>query len=337
MNSDTSYTKGLTPIFIGGTGRSGTTILKRILATHSRIVALHDELRIIVDPGGALDLIDALSDRWSPYNADAALHSFSELMHKCGRSRLKMSITLEKMERRIFRKIGVSPRRYLGCGLAYSFGISNYFYRLDLLIERLSYHISNGSWIGSPPYKMKSKIYEAGPMAREEAEKILAGFIQDLYQHIACEGETHWLDDTPTNLLHAHELLTLFPNMRFIHIYRDLRDVLASYRGFSWGGDNLKSIARRLAGFYQRWYEIREKLPSNCYLEVSLENLVSEPGSTLGKICRFIGLQLEEQMTCISLDQAHSGRWKSEILYEELEQIKPFIAPIIKDYHYLDY
>ena len=51
-------TKGdhpLSPIFIGGTGRSGTTILKRVLLQHSAIVGFSGELRLLIDPGGALD------------------------------------------------------------------------------------------------------------------------------------------------------------------------------------------------------------------------------------------------------------------------------------------
>ena len=43
-------------LFIRGTGRSRTTILKKILASHSQIVALPGELRVITDPGGALEL-----------------------------------------------------------------------------------------------------------------------------------------------------------------------------------------------------------------------------------------------------------------------------------------
>ncbi|GAG26602.1 unnamed protein product, partial [marine sediment metagenome] len=49
---------------IGGTGRSGTSILKQVLASHPKVIALPTELRIIVDPGGALDLKRALTDRW---------------------------------------------------------------------------------------------------------------------------------------------------------------------------------------------------------------------------------------------------------------------------------
>lgn len=45
------------PIFVGGTGRSGTTITARALGSHSRIHMIPIEVRFIVDPGGLCDLV----------------------------------------------------------------------------------------------------------------------------------------------------------------------------------------------------------------------------------------------------------------------------------------
>ena len=69
----------LIPVFIGGTGRTGTTILRQVLGTHHQIVAVATELRIIADPDGLLDLFLSLTERWSPYTADAAIHRFLTL------------------------------------------------------------------------------------------------------------------------------------------------------------------------------------------------------------------------------------------------------------------
>ena len=73
----------LKPIFIGGTGRSGTTILKKVLQQHSNIVTIPNELRIIIDPDGILDLFSALTERWSVNRADVAIHRFDSLISKC--------------------------------------------------------------------------------------------------------------------------------------------------------------------------------------------------------------------------------------------------------------
>jgi hypothetical protein len=47
------------PIFVGGTGRSGTTILQHYLSTHSQIsVSNPPEIKILTDEGGLLDLYE---------------------------------------------------------------------------------------------------------------------------------------------------------------------------------------------------------------------------------------------------------------------------------------
>jgi hypothetical protein len=64
-----------TPIFVGGTGRSGTTIVAKILGAHPAYHMIPFELRFLSDKGGLCDLVDGkvdfatfawkFLDRWS--------------------------------------------------------------------------------------------------------------------------------------------------------------------------------------------------------------------------------------------------------------------------------
>ena len=60
------------PVFIGGTGRSGTTILSKVLSQHENILQLV-ETRFIIDPDGIIELIPALTDNWSPSIGNKAM------------------------------------------------------------------------------------------------------------------------------------------------------------------------------------------------------------------------------------------------------------------------
>ena len=42
-------------IFIGGSGRSGTNILRKLLSKHSQVASLPFEHRFIIDPDGIID------------------------------------------------------------------------------------------------------------------------------------------------------------------------------------------------------------------------------------------------------------------------------------------
>lgn len=67
------------PIFIGGTGRCGTTILRRCFRRHPSCVTFDTELRVLVAPGGLLDLVAVLVDRWDPWLGDDAVHRFIQV------------------------------------------------------------------------------------------------------------------------------------------------------------------------------------------------------------------------------------------------------------------
>lgn len=324
------------PVFIGGTGRSGTTILKQVLMHHPQIAAIPRELRVIVDPYGALDLKQALSERWSPYNADHAIRNFRKLMMK------SRSVSLwARAERKYFPKFGIAPRRYITMGFDKHFGKPYYQNRLKKLLSDLSYHVARGNWDGTPSLQLLPEIYETDYLGNETIDSLLGNFFRDLYAQRNPDGsKTHWIEDTPYNLLQVPELRDLFPDMKFLHIYRDLRDVLASYFRHDWGGDDMNATARRLANIIKRWLIIRESLPADMFLEVRLEALAAAPGEEFQKICDFIGIpfadQLKDNVAALNVDRMHGGRWEREIPAEKQAEIINILAPALSAYGYVE-
>lgn len=68
------------PIFVAGTGRSGTTRLSQVLGEHPEVSTLQHESRFLVDPGGLEDLVRALTSAYTPYHADDALTRLEQLL-----------------------------------------------------------------------------------------------------------------------------------------------------------------------------------------------------------------------------------------------------------------
>jgi hypothetical protein len=323
----------MTPIFIGGTGRSGTTVLKQTLGLSSRIVSLPRELRVIVDPDGAIDLMYALSERWSPYAADKAVFRFFRMLEH---SEAERPVT-EKLGK-LFKKLGMSPPRpYRRLALGEYFVQAFYRERVEELSNAIVHHESRGSWVGSEPWQYPALIRESGPFELAEIRDILASFFDDLFGNRASsQAQTHWVEDTPYNIVRYRELVTLFPGMRFIHICRDPRDVVASYRLRSWGGDRVEVIARRLAGIMNRWGEVRSKLRPGEYLEIRLEDLAASPVSKLKEVFEYIGLDmdLDPEELPIGRRSLHSGRWKNELTPEEIERVEPHLLPVLQMFGY---
>lgn len=173
-------------------------------------------------------------------------------------------------------------------------------------------------------------IYEAGPHNPAEVRTQVAAFAHGLFEGrrtmIGRESASHWVEDTPYNLLRFPELLSVFPAAKLVHVVRDPRDVLASYRTFRWGGDDLVATARRLAGIYTRWLHIRRGIPETAFYEVQLEALADDGRRELLGIAAFLELSVEESLLAIPLDQSNSGRWQREL--REVPNSKPALAEL---------
>jgi len=112
-------------IFIGGTGRSGTTILYRLLKSHKDIFAFDNEMRFIIDYNGLINLVDALSTNYSIVQSREALYYFEELMKK--------------------HFVNKYSAPYIGFEFDKMFGEDYYWERLEQFIDELTI----GSFYGS--------------------------------------------------------------------------------------------------------------------------------------------------------------------------------------------
>ena len=70
----------LAPVFVAGTGRSGTSQLADIIGEHPQIHRIPMETHFIVDPGGLRDVADALTTRYDPISGDDALRRLSDML-----------------------------------------------------------------------------------------------------------------------------------------------------------------------------------------------------------------------------------------------------------------
>jgi hypothetical protein len=318
----------LKPIFIGGTGRSGTTILKKVLKQHSDIVTIPKELRIVVDPDGILDLFNALTERWSVNRADVSIHRFEKLISNCIKQPFMFPIVRRLKRNKLWPLTMQGYYRTLS-----GFGEDYVQSRTAILVEELICHQSKAYLISTPPYTFRPTVYESGPFEKEKLAELLQRYVTDLYNNVpGKKGASCWLDDTPFNILHAGELSGLFKDMKLIHIYRDPLDVIASYKTKPWGGEDWEQVARRVAGIYRQWQWVRTKLSSSQFIEISLEDLSANPKKMLQEICGHIGIDFEETLLDTKLDKTNSGRWNEEIPAAALDTVYRHLDPYLSEY-----
>lgn len=118
------------------------------------------------------------------------------------------------------------------------------------------------------------------------------------FQHVVCvmfdawakrEGKPRWGDKTPQYVFGIPTLLEIFPTARFIHCYRDGRDVALSARRTWFGPKNIYSAAHWWRHFVESGRNAGMSLNHEQYHEVSYESLLSEPLKAMNGVCRFLG------------------------------------------------
>ena len=326
-------------IFIGGTGRSGTTILYRSLGCHPAVHTFPRETRFIVDPDGLMDLVDALTVRYSPLRAAEALYRFKRLMH----------VYLTESNR----------QPYQGFDLATWFGGTAYNQRVNDFCNQLSqWRFEGRSWMTTPDYEGRLVTWAKkiqGIRQRLQRQPVVpfqltyprdglaivryfpnrqiiirqaADFVEALFMEAAQrENRSTWCEKTPQNLHHIDFLHELFPNSVFIHIKRDPRGVVYSFVRQKWAPNDLAAACNYLQGIYNRWYKIRQNIESIglSYLEIKLEDLATQPHDTLTEVQEFCQLE-PMSLDPDSYDIKKVNYWRFAMSRDELSMVNERLA-----------
>lgn len=318
--------------FIGGSGRSGTTVLRRIFSRHPKAAGI-PEFRITLDPGGLVDFYLTLGWHWSPWIFDKKIKELRKVLRSAGRTN-----PLAKYYRYGLRKTGLSFRGYKLESKYTDIGIERFcgdYPRLvDELIDNLTEFSFEGSWTGQSLGE-KNEILFSPPFSREALARTLGSFYRELARCICGQDDkTHFVEDNTWNMIYWQELLELVPDARMVHIYRDPRDVVASLTKQWWGPGDPVEAARFYASLMEKWNRVKNRVREDTYLEVSLEQLVENPEAILGEIAGFWNLTWDDALLSLDLGKAHSGRWKKDIPEEIYPEVKDILIPFLEQYRY---
>jgi len=327
--------KNIKICLIGGTGRSGTSILLKIFSMHPDLTDL-PELRFLIDPDGLLDFYGTMHEIWSPYLFDVKIRRLESLLKDIGKARLKKIYYLIDRIIHIVRIEQVFPYhllpRYSTIGAAKY--CPNYFKFVDRVIKELSEFHYNGEWIGNN-FLQKKMLYYAPCRNKEELSKILGKFYRNIVLDvIENQRVKFFLEKNTWNILWFDKILEILPEARLVHIYRDPRDIVASYTKQSWSPSDPAQAAKWYKGIINRWFEIRRDLPPESFMEISLEQLVQNTCETLKAVCSFWKIDWSDNLLQVKLNKAHTGRWRKD--FSQAEQVQ--IELVLKDeIHVLGY
>lgn len=163
-----------------------------------------------------------------------------------------------------------------------------------------------------------------------------------------------WGDQSPIHALYMPDILSIFPKVKFLHLLRDGRDVVAS-KVVKNGDESLYSAVHRWKTCIKRSRQIQKKIAGQQFLEVRYEELVTAPEATLHQVCEFIGIDYDQRMLDYwklpsTVEHKHKtyhqnlakpvfstsiGSWKDRLSNQQLAFIMNTIQPELESLGYL--
>jgi hypothetical protein len=282
------------PVFVGGTGRSGTTVIGDLLANHSQIrTSTPIEIKFLTNRSGLVDVVFGYNQEIEKKSGKVSILNLRTYRKRKRKEKERFAKILAEFNKFIWEKwwdIDAPPPH--GRGLVS--GIS----KMDLenLLARLERELKiNRKWA---------------------ARRFMSSFIS---KQFGAGDEIYWVETTPMNIPEANKLQELFPNALFINMVRDPRDVIASLLTKKWGPttplEGLDWIESRLiAG-----HEALSVIKPNKKTTIALEDLaINAREKTYRGLLDFLKISDEPAMQkffveSMTPDAATSGRWKAEI------------------------
>lgn len=152
-------------------------------------------------------------------------------------------------------------------------------------------------------------------------------FIQELFDRgTRLTGKKFWIEKTPHTIVTADYLYKLFPNMKYIHMIREPKELCCSVLERPWGPETVDEFLEWFNRLMPKAYRIRENIPSRNYRVFSLERLIAEKNKTLGTILDFLGISTGPEIIDLCVSQINdgkfnTGRWRTCLSRAEIARI----------------
>jgi hypothetical protein len=124
----------------------------------------------------------------------------------------------------------------------------------------------------------------------------------------------------------------LWPQAKYIYLYRDGRDVANSAMHMGWAG-NVYVAADFWIHAERDWAAMRTRMPEDHWLEVRYEDLVADVRGALGRVCGFLGVEYDERMFDYAShgsygkpDARLSQQWKSKLSEQDIRLLEAKIG-----------
>lgn len=127
------------------------------------------------------------------------------------------------------------------------------------------------------------------------ANELLSTYCSEIQKPTAI----YWVEHSPENIHDVPWLSTELPEAKFIHIIRDARGVLNSFRGIKWGPHSARRIADYWTSTTLAGAILESSLPTRV-ISVRYEDILANTRSELERLVQFVGAMPTSESSNIS-------------------------------------
>ena len=167
------------------------------------------------------------------------------------------------------------------------------------------------------------------------------------------QGKSRWGEKTPQHTLCWRSIVAGFPDVQVIHLVRDGRDVMLSYRSAFFGPKHVYPLALRWNQYLGAAEAAQTFLGESGFLQVRYEDLVASPESELRRICNFLGEEFTPEMLAFHqkdrcswyekrnaenlrrpIMSDNTGKWRTRMTPRELRIFEALSGDLLERYGY---
>jgi hypothetical protein len=276
-----------TPVFIGGTGRSGTTILLNLLNRHPDFHAsMPREIKYLTSRHGLVEIALTRPLRIEENLRAKRNNLITRALSLLGQNQVSL------FERRLFSSWW-SETGKKGNVRGLIQGISREELEKEFEAFKVNFEIDRVS------------------ASRTLFETLSRAQMKD-------GAKRYFGDSTPVNIMQADLINQLLPRSKFIHVIRDGRDVASSVLKEKWGPTEHFAALDWWKNRIATGQVALSKIKTENKLEIRIEDLViHQREATLERIKVFLDIDSHDRLEKYFKDEIlpeklHAGRWKSE-------------------------
>lgn len=306
------------PLFIGGTGRSGTTIVTKMIAAHPKVCTT-PESRFQVDPDGVYDVIRS-SFSGSLYIDNTKIKRLFTLLDKVV-NESKLESTYSKVELKYLSSLPIK----LGTSYASS-NLLSFSPNLPKLVGKLKEDLIDFefdmTWVGQERFGKKKMFC---PVENEQFITAIRNFLSDFTADTCKHQNAAFLLDSNTwNILFLDELIKIHSDFKIVNVYRDPFQVVNSFLSQSWMPSDVEQSSEILVRLSNQIKKNNERFGDKI-LNVKFENFADNPELEMQRIYRFYNLDYNDKWLEIPFNSKYVSRPISDKVLDKLKANKKLV------------